>query len=587
MKMRILTVILCAFALTAAGCGGESKNSAAATAAQEAVTAEEAAEETADAQSAEEPADEAEAAIDELTPEEAAAAARKREAEEAATDLYESEDGWSVHYNSELVDLDEGDNYARFTYNEEANATNRIEFRYYPYTSTDIVLADVTEDYDREDLERSEGYFAGMADMWCFNVDVVSDGRYSTRGFTAVEYNEGVLLLDKRGSVETDEERGEQIADTMAVLIDTVEFSDPEPQEEYDYVPGMYELVKETENGETDAAAAEATSIYPEYVALGVNHLGRLGYADPVDIIWYSRDCLIKENNESGAIYHYNIEGDSLYLQLGEDWIEYRKDIMAQTNVQSITVDEKDVASFKTYEDENGWYVYYDPEKFKIENKWNEVDFIYGNPEEDAEMLKIRYLEYDSTDEVLADETRYYDASQVVQSEGYVGGGKDAWGFTVSLPASEDGSESARKLTAVEHNEGTLLFDRPDHSGDDSGDGAGNAFETIISTFMFTDHDAQEEYDDIPGRYLLNDKKLQKDASNYPTYIRLNKDHSGLFGGEAEKDIVWYSRKSVIVETGSDGASYDYRIDDDTLYIDMDGEWVEYNEEDDDEDDDW
>ena len=479
MNKRILAIMLCAVFLAAAGCGSRPEKSAAGATEEQ----DEAADVTEPAQSGNETVE----TIKETTPEERAAAERKRKAEEAAADRYESEDGWSVRYNSELVDLDEGKDYVRFTYNGDANATNRIEFRYYPNTSTDIVLSDATEDYDRENLER----------------------------YTAVEYNEGVLLVERRGSIETDEERGELISDTTSIILDSIQFMDPEPQEEYDYVPGKYMLVQETNEdaGVTDGTAASAaTAGYPAYVALGKNHMGRLGYADPVDIIWYSRDCLIKEDNESGATYYYTIEGDSLYLQMGEDWIEYQKDLGAAVNVDSVDPGEKDVQAFKTYENENGWYVYYDSRKFTIKESRGEVDFIFGTSEEDsedAEMLKVRYISYDHTDDVLADETRNYEVTEVIQSEGYIGGGKDAWGFTVSLPASGDGTVSARKLTAVEHNEGVLLFDRPDHSGGDSGEGVGNAFEDIINTFMFTDHDPQEEYDYVPGRYLLNDRKLQ------------------------------------------------------------------------------
>ena len=131
MNKRILAILLCAVVLTAAGCGGQSESSAAG-----------ATEEQAEDSDVTEPAqsgNEAVETIKEISPEEAAAAERRRKAEEAAADHYESEDGWSVRYNSELVDLEEGKGYVRFTYNGDANATNRIEFRYYPYTSTDIV----------------------------------------------------------------------------------------------------------------------------------------------------------------------------------------------------------------------------------------------------------------------------------------------------------------------------------------------------------------------------------------------------------------------------------------------------------------
>ena len=84
MNKRILVIMLCAVALTAAGCGSQSENSAAgATQEQDA-----AADVTESAQSENEPVE----AVEEITPEEAAAAERRKKAEEAAADRYESED---------------------------------------------------------------------------------------------------------------------------------------------------------------------------------------------------------------------------------------------------------------------------------------------------------------------------------------------------------------------------------------------------------------------------------------------------------------------------------------------------------------
>ncbi len=597
MNKRFLTIVFCAVALTAAGCSGQSKDSATTSTEQETKAAESTA--TADTTAAAENTetagntqagggDAAEETVKELTPEEAAAAERKEKAEADATEQYESEDGWSVRYNSELVDLEEGKDYVRFTYNSDANATNRIDFHYYPNTFTDLVLAEATIDYDREELTRSEGYFGGDPDMWCFNVDLVSDGRYSTRGYTAVEYNDGVLLIERRGSIETDEERGMQISDTMAAIVDTIEFRDPQPQKEYDYVPGKYVLAEKTQ--ESDSKTAKTTSAaadYPAYVELTTNHLGTIGYAEPVDIIWYCRDGIIREDNESGKIHYYDIEGEYFYLEIGDNWVEYYKEQSGEEGDKDIAESEKNVCAFKTYESDNGWYVYYDTKKFTVKESWDEVNFLYGTSNqvtEDSEKLRIEYIWDDNTEDVLEDETRKYEASQLVWDEGYVGGGKEAWGLTVSLPASE-GAAGARKLTAVEHNEGVLLFDRPDHSGEDSEEGVGNGFEDIINTFMFTDHDQQKEYDDVPGRYIINDKKLSKAATNYPTRVRLNKDHSGAFSGNIEKDITWYGKNKIIVEAGPEGVYYNYSIDDDTLYIEMNGERVEYNKED--RDDDW
>lgn len=572
MKKKILTIVICAAALAAAGCGSRTADSAAAVTAEETAAAEE--EQT------------GEAAPSEGEEESAGADTAVRMTEDAvqdvvntqlsaAKDLYESEDGWSVRYNSELVDMEERQNSVRFTYNGSAAAANRIEISYLPNTSTDIVLADRTEDYDREDLERSEGYFAGQSDLWSFNVDEVSDGARWTHGFTAVEHNGGVLLVERNGSVESDEEQGRLISDTMAAILDTFEFSDHEPQEEYDYIPGRYVLEKEI-------TEEEAKDYYPSYIVLSQNHKGRLGYPSPTEITWYSRDSILRENYLGGVTHYYNIEGERLYLQIGEEWVEYRKDLGAASSIESSSVNNSEVLSFKTYENEKGWTVYYDETLFAVKESWNTVDFVYGG-EQGTEQLEITYMDDDSTDEVLADRTRDYDLSQVVKSEGYVGGRRDAWGYTVTVPCEEGGAGVYRKLTAVEHNGGTLLFDRLTAYENENARIAesGQACEEILNTFMFTDHDPEEEYDYIPGKYILNDKKLQKSASNYPSYIRLNRDHTGLFGGAEEQEIIWYSRDPVIKVSAS-GDSYSYHIEDETLYMDMSGEWVEFEKEEDD-----
>ena len=76
------------------------------------------------------------------------------------------------------------------------------------------------------------------------------------------------------------------------------------------------------------------------------------------------------------------------------------------------------------------------------------------------------------------------------------------------------------------------------------------------------------------------DKILQKDASNYPSAVRLNSDHTGVFKGSPDVEIIWHARDGIIREAAPDGASYEYRLDDDTLYLMMDGEQVEFNRED-------
>jgi hypothetical protein len=46
-----------------------------------------------------------------------------------------------------------------------------------------------------------------------------------------------------------------------------------------------------------------------------------------------------------------------------------------------------------------------------------------------------------------------------------------------------------------------------------------------------------------------------------------------------DMDIVWYARDGILKEDKAGGKTYDYHFEGDTLYVDMDGEWVEFERE--------
>ena len=603
MKKRILAALLCAAVLTAAGCTGQENG------------APEKETETGEASPAENAAEagsavNAESAVTAAEAEESAEAGKTAgetaPAQESATEIagekYESEDGWSVRYDSDLVEVEETSDAVVFTYTGECSGTNSIGISYIPNTSTDIVLADKMIDHEDSQIERSEGYWGGRTDIWAFSVDVIPEWS-STLGYTAVEYDDGVLLVEKRGYTETDEELGTQIADTMTAILDSFEFKEFKPQTEYDYMPGKYTLnTTAPASGEaadagspSDGNEGEAVNAgdYPKVILLREDHTGTITIQDKVDITWYSRDSLIRENQPGGNTYYFDIEGDYLYLQQGEDYIEYVKDTTGGA-AQEIKAEsgsnkkakEGGTAGFATYENEEGWLVYYDKNEINVSEKWDEVDFTYADASEDTDLLKFKYLRYDSTEEALRDVTGVYDLSGIAISEGFLGGRHDAWGFTVTMAAEED-AETEHTFTAVEHNGGTLLIERIIDAtrSEDQKAKVNKALDDLLNTFMFTRHDPQTEFEDVPGTYLINDKVLQRDASNYPSAVKLNADHTGALKGSPDVEIVWHARDGIIREAAPDGASYSYRLDDDTLYLTMDGEQVEFNREE--TEDDW
>lgn len=574
MKRKYLAALVCAAALLATGCAGNTKESTAAGGTEAAAGQESVTEAAGDVSGGEEAGSEG------TNGGQASYAATSVAAESEPADRgekYESEDGWSVRYDSDLVACEERTDEVVFTYTGESSGTNELRIRYVPNNSTDIVLADALIDYERARIERSEGYFAGKTDIWAFSADVVPEGP-STHGYTAVEYNGGVLLIERNGYTESDEELGAKIAETMAAITDSTEFEDRKPQTEYDYVPGKYKL-------DTEAVGENAEN-YPSLILLRDDHTGTITIQDTVDIIWYSRDGLIRENYAGGESYYYNIEGDMLYLQQGEEYVPFIKDtsaaaaaeIRAGSGTASASDGTDKQLSFATYESRDGWMVYYDKNLLYVNESGGAVNFVYGEQSGGSSLLEFTYHPDETTDEILGDLSADYDPGQIERREGFVGGRHDAWGFTIVLPGG-NGSGMKETCTAVEHNGGTLLIEKILH---ETGDDAQTAkidetFDDILNTFMFTQHDPQREYEYIPGTYLINDKVLQKDASNYPSSIRLYEDHTGVLRGDRDIPIVWYAREPVLKETAAGGAVYSYHIEGDQLYLEMEGEQVEFN----------
>ena len=412
MRNRVLVSLMCActVAATVVGCGSGAGGNKTEAAQAEATTAEEAAE-----------ADTAEALAEAREPQ----FITTTTAANFTGEKYESEDGWSCRYDADLMEVNERSDAVEFIYTGESNGTNKLIVRYIPNTSTDLAIADALIQYDGERIERGEGYFGGRTDIWAFYADVIRNGWRNTVGFTAVEYNEGVLFIERDRYTEDDEEKQQQITDTINNTLGSFEFEDFAPQEEYDYIPGKYVLEESSLEGDTEN--------YAKSVLLNADHTGEITIQDTVPIIWLARDGLIKEDYVGGESYYFSIEGEYLYLQQDGEWIEYHKKLGANTGVANMDASGRDPMAFATYENENGWLVYYDKRLFQVNESYNAVDFVYGESEDDTDKLRFSYEEDATTDEVLADIESDYDHDQIQRSEGYFGGGREAWGFTVTI----------------------------------------------------------------------------------------------------------------------------------------------------------
>lgn len=232
----------------------------------------------------------------------------------AEAKTYKSKDGWSVKYDPSLITVNETDDSVSFVYTGESAGTNMVEISYIKGKQPQEVLGEATADWDDEKTVRTEGYFAG--ENWAFYRDLISEGGSGlSQHFIAAEYNDGVILIEgiSHTSANSDDE-DYTVSDTMANILDSMEFDNYKPQKQFEYIPGVY---SQTYTEEMDGENVEVTYT----VTLNKDHTAIISLQDEIEGIWSSTG--IRIDNET--FYEYTIEGDSLYLNINGEWEEFSR----------------------------------------------------------------------------------------------------------------------------------------------------------------------------------------------------------------------------------------------------------------------
>ena len=241
----------------------------------------------------------------------------------AAYEIYKSGDGWSVRYNPELIRVNEAEDEVEFVYTGECAGSCLTAVSVVPDAQPQEVLGRQTQELSAEEMEnlvREEGYFAG--DHWAFfemtPASEVQGGDNVHEQWIAAEYNGGVLLVDTLVHYSGDDGKDMRMSDTLAEVLDSMEFENYEPQVMYEYVPGTYEL---TEDGQSAAAESGEEDI-PASITLKEDHTGIVSGKEEIPVYWYSWKLV---GETSDYEHEYTIEGDSLLLKMGDVWAEYAK----------------------------------------------------------------------------------------------------------------------------------------------------------------------------------------------------------------------------------------------------------------------
>lgn len=246
-------------------------------------------------------------------------AAEEAEAEEVLPEmneaLYESDEGWSVRYDADVIEVNEGEGITGFVYTGESAGTNMAAISVIEDRMPEDVLAEVKEGWGKADAEIREGYYLGRTDVWSCSTsyDPEEEGKGLCGSATAIEYNGGTLLIEATNHLSGDDALDIPMSDAIAGIYDTLDLGRYVKQAAYAGACGTYSsIVMEEIDGE-DASAEHS-------IVLNGDHTGVLSLQDTVDILWYS-DRIVYADDPDTA-YAYRIDGD--VLTLVTDGIEQR-----------------------------------------------------------------------------------------------------------------------------------------------------------------------------------------------------------------------------------------------------------------------
>lgn len=210
-KVCVLLSVFTASAMLLSACGSkDAASEAAPEPAAEEVTEEPAAEETAEpeVEEVEEPEEETQAEVKEPV-------------------LYEDANGWSLQYYEDSFDVNKENGMVAFVYKGESAGTNMLTVSYEVDTTNPEEVADKLVKEWGDSAVKSEGIFPGTESVPCFraSLPVGEDGTGMYMEAIIRSYMEGCLVFELTGHNSGDDEMDMAVSDQLAMLIDSVEFT--------------------------------------------------------------------------------------------------------------------------------------------------------------------------------------------------------------------------------------------------------------------------------------------------------------------------------------------------------------------------
>ena len=192
------------------------------------------------------------------------------------------------------------------------------------------------------------------------------------------------------------------------------------------------------------------------------------------------------------------------------------------------------------------------------------AEFVYLGEPTGANKVTVRWIAEKQPEEALYETVEAWGGQEKIQrSEGLFPGTDDKWGYWRTL--EED--KLVKSAIAGEYNGGVLMFEIESLlTGDEAADmTVSDTLAELIDSITYFDFGPQTMYSYIPGVYESADEtgaKLQ---------VILNEDHTGTLCFEDPVEFLWGSTTLT-----APGVSYSYTVEGENLYVEMDGDWVEF-----------
>ena len=271
------------------------------------------------------------------------------------------------------------------------------------------------------------------------------------------------------------------------------------------------------------------------------------------------------------------------------------------------------------YEDERGWYVLYEPELFTVESEKDDVKFHYTGEAVGDNYVELRYIPDKQPQEVLTEEVDELveewepDEEEMIRDEGYLF--EDKWCYTAVVRYSEEERDTTVQLQSAEYNGGVILTKMVEGMTDENilEGYMDDSMWKILDTLTFYDYQPQTELDYVPGIYSLSESGVEaperegaddadtaEEAATAGTtgaeiaaeiepedgadttqeavapadQIILKKDHTGSLVSENTTPVLWGS--TLLTEKNTE-RTYEYTVEGDSLYLNLNDTWCLYN----------